>query len=317
MLSRVWQHSMIALAREERLGQAIQDSRFGHALARRYTAGENVAAAIRRASESFADRGVRASLFYLGEYVSDPAKIALNLTRIGEAIAALATSEIDRHVSVDPTQIGAMIGPDLARYHAETLADALSVVAREKTTLMIDMEDETFTDSTIAMHDALRTAGKPVALTLQANLRRTEADLKRQIARGAHVRLVKGAFVSTRDKSFVRRDEIKMNSRRLIDMMFSNQARETGFYPSIATHDDALQRYAIQHARAGGWKPSEWEIEMLLGVRDDLAATLAAEGFCVRLYMPFGVDWWPYAIRRIGESPGNAWLLARSLVSRA
>jgi proline dehydrogenase len=316
MLRRVWQRSMIALALNKQLGQAIQGSRLGHALARRYTAGEDVAAAIRRASDLFAQCGVRASLFYLGEYVSDPAKIALNVTRIDEAIDALATTDIDRHVSVDPTQIGAMTSAELARGHAESLTDALSVVAREKTTLMIDMEDGSFTDSTIALHDTLRAAGKPVALTLQANLRRTEADLLRQIAQGAHVRLVKGAFVSTREKSFVRRDEINMNSRRLIDLMFSQSARERGFYPSIATHDVALQRHAIERAKMAGWQASEWEIEMLLGVRDDLAAALAAEGFCIRLYMPFGVDWWPYAIRRIGENPGNAWLLARSLVSR-
>ena len=288
-------------------------------MARRYTAGENVAAAIRRANQLFERRGVRASLFYLGEYVSDPAKIALNVTRIGEAVAALAATEIDRHVSVDPTQIGAMIDPGLASRHAEALAEAFAHIARQdtrRTTLMIDMEDKSFTDSTIAMHDTLRAAGEPVALTLQANLRRTEADLKRQIVQGAHVRLVKGAFVSSHEKSFVRREEIKTNSRSLIDLMFSQSARETGFYPSIATHDDALQRYAIECAKATGWKASEWEIEMLLGVRDDLAATLAADGYCVRLYMPFGVDWWPYAIRRVGESFGNARLLARSLVSR-
>jgi proline dehydrogenase len=167
-----------------------------------------------------------------------------------------------------------------------------------------------------AHHDELRDGGLPVALTLQAYLRRTEADLGRQIARGAHVRLVKGAFVAGAATSFTRRGEIKANSRRLIDLMFSPGARDSGFYPSIATHDEALLRYAAERAKANGWPDDAWEIEMLLGVRDRLAAWLAASGRRVRLYLPFGRDWWPYAIRRIGENPANMTLLARSLISR-
>ena len=92
------------------------------------------------------------------------------------------------------------------------------------------------------------------------------------------MRLVKGAFVAGAATSFTRRAEIKANSRRLIDLMFSRRARDSGFYPSIATHDDALQRYAAERAAANGWPDDAWEIEMLLGVRDDLAASLAASG---------------------------------------
>ena len=128
--------------------------------------------------------------------------------------------------------------------------------------------------------------------------------------------LVKGAFVTSAATSFTRRGEIKANSRRLIDLMFSPSARDSGFYPSIATHDDSLQRRAAECAAANGWLTGRWEIEMLLGVCDDLAAALAANGRRVRLYLPFGRDWWPYAIRRIGENPANAALLARSLISR-
>jgi proline dehydrogenase len=231
----------------------------------------------------------------------------------------LAASPLDLHVSVDPTQIGQMLDPALARRNAFAVAKAIAAAPSEPPrvrAMMLDMEDLSFTDATIALHDELRAAGLPVALTLQAYLRRTEADLSRQIARGAHVRLVKGAFVAGAATSFTRRAEIKANSRRLIDLMFSPPARDSGFYPSIATHDDALQRYAAERAAENGWPDDAWEIEMLLGVRDDLAAALAASGRRVRLYLPFGRDWWPYAIRRIGENPANAALLARSLIAR-
>ncbi|MBL4614697.1 MAG: proline dehydrogenase family protein [Magnetovibrio sp.] len=180
--------------------------------------------------------------------------------------------------------------------------------------LMFDMEDASVIDDTIALHDGLADQNLPVALTLQAYLKRSEADLKRQIERGAKVRLVKGAFVAGDDIAFTTRTEIKANSRHLIDLMLSVEARETGFYPIIATHDDHVQAYAIEKAQQNGWRSDQYEFEMLLGVRTDVAERMAADGFRVRLYIPFGTDWWPYAIRRIGENPANAVLLARSLV---
>jgi len=97
--------------------------------------------------------------------------------------------------------------------------------------------------------------------------------------------------------------------------MFASPARTAGFYPIVATHDHRLHELALELARRNGWRPGEYEFEMLLGVRSDVSEALAARGERERLYVPFGVDWWPYAVRRIGESPRNALLLARSLVS--
>jgi proline dehydrogenase len=319
MLRRAWQNAMIALARSQGVTRFVQASRLGAALARRYIAGATPEAALARVARLGNERSIRASLFALGEYVSDLATIEATVLEQLSIVAQLAASPLDLHVSVDPTQIGHMLDPALARRNAFTVAEAVAAAAKDAPrvrAMMLDMEDQSFTDATIALHDELRAAGLPVALTLQAYLRRTEADLSRQIAHGAHVRLVKGAFVAGAATSFTRRGEIKANSRRLIDLMFSPSARDSGFYPSIATHDDRLQRYAAERAAENGWRDDAWEIEMLLGVRDDLAAALAASGRRVRLYLPFGRDWWPYAIRRIGENPANAALLARSLIAR-
>ncbi len=319
MLRRVWQAAMIALARAEGVTRRVQASRVGAALARRYVAGATAEAALARVTRLSQERSIRGSLFFLGEYVCDLATIETTVLEQLSVVAQLAGSTLDAHVSVDPTQIGHMLDTALARRNAFTVAEAIAAAPNEPPrvrAMMIDMEDQTFTDPTIALHDELRAAGLPVALTLQAYLRRTEADLGRQIANGAHVRLVKGAFVAGAATSFTRRAEIKANSRRLIDLMFSRDSRDSGFYPSIATHDEALQRYAAKRAAENGWPDDAWEIEMLIGVRDKLAASLAATGRRVRLYLPFGRDWWPYAIRRIGENPANAALLARSLISR-
>jgi len=310
---------MIALASSERLTKFVQSSRLGAALARRYTAGGEPASALVLAESLARDRAIRGSLYALGEYVSSSAKI-------GDAVAAqlaiverLAGSSLDVHLTVDPAQIGQVFDAALARRNAFAVAEAVAAAAAAPARLKataLGMEDASSVDATITLYDELSAAGLPVALTLQAYLRRTEADLARQIERGGRVRLVKGAFLGPAATSFVRREELQANWRRLIDLMLSRRAHECGFRPSIATHDDALQLYAIERAAANGWASDQWEIEMLLGVRDRLAAALAAAGRRVRLFLPSGRDWWPYAIRRIGENPGNAWLLARSLVSR-
>ena len=183
--------------------------------------------------------------------------------------------------------------------------------------MMLDMEDQSIIDWTIALHDVLLSAKMPVALTLQAYLRRTKSDLLTQIRRGTRVRLVKGAFAAGRAVAFTSTGYIKANSRRLIDLMFSRAARDAGFYPIIATHDERLQQYAIECAAREGWRAGEYEFEMLLGVRDGIAEGLSRRGERVRFYLPFGRDWWPYAMRRIGENPHNASILLRSLVASA
>ncbi|WP_306118547.1 MULTISPECIES: proline dehydrogenase family protein [unclassified Roseitalea] len=175
--------------------------------------------------------------------------------------------------------------------------------------------DTSVTQVTIALHDTLQGAGLPVALTLQAYRRRTWDDMVRQVERGSRIRLVKGAFAAGPDLAFQTQREIKSNSRHLIDLMLSPEARERGFYPVVATHDTALHEHAIAAVRRNGWEQGTYEFEMLLGVREDVARDLAARGERVRLYVPFGRDWWPHAVRRIGENPRNAVLLARSLVT--
>jgi proline dehydrogenase len=320
MFGRAWQSNMIALARSKRCKAAIQSARAASSIAKRYVAGASPEAAISRASALFAQRQIRSSLFFLGEYVDTPELVDENVAAKLAVTKLLSEASLDVHVSVDPTQIGYSLDPERARSNAFLIAEAVSQGAIGRPgvhALMLDMEDQSIIDGTIAIHEVLFSAKMPVALTLQAYLRRTESDLLFQIQRGTRVRLVKGAFVAGHAMAFPSRADIKANSRRLIDLMFSRTARDAGFYPIVATHDDRLHQYAIERAARGGWRAGEYEFEMLLGVRDDIAENLARCGERVRLYLPFGRDWWPYAMRRIGENPRNAWLLLRSLVASA
>ena len=318
MLRRLWQSAMIALARSAGVTRFVQGSALMSGLAERYVAGATARDGVRRAEGLMRQNGIRSSLFFLGEYVDDPAKIEQAVVNKIAVAGLLAEAGLDVHVSVDPTQIGASIDPNLLQDNADRIGGRFAATAHISSALrclMIDMEDHTVVDQTIAAHDRLQARGVPVGITLQAYLRRTEADLAKLAARPSRVRLVKGAFVGSRDIAFTTQAEIKANFHRLIDLMFSPQARRNGFYPVVATHDDRLQAYARKKAAEAGWQPGEYEFEMLMGVRGDIAEKLAAAGEIVRLYVPFGQDWWPYAIRRIGENPRNAMLLARSLIN--
>lgn len=321
-MRRLWQSTLIRLARRDGLTRFVQAWRATSALAQRYVAGRTAEGAAQRARQLFDEKGLRASLFYLGEYVTDLDVIRHTIDQKMVVSSALAQAELDVHVSVDSTQIGQLIAAEVTRKNAAEIVRGFNNVLNESgacadrvNVLMFDMEDASVIDDTVALHDGLADRGEQVGLTLQAYLKRTEADLKRQIQRGAKVRLVKGAFVAGDDIAFTTRADIKANTRRLLDLMFSPEARANGFYPIVATHDERIQAYVIEKAREGRWPKDAFEFEMLLGVRGDVAERLAAQGFRTRLYMPFGVDWWPYAIRRIGENPANAVLLARSLVS--
>lgn len=318
MFRRTWQATMIALARSARITRLMQGSRTGTELARRYVGGGDAAAAV-HTGKALMQSGIRSSMFYLGEYVDTRELMAENVHAKLDVVQALRPTSLDRHVSIDPTQLGHSIDPSLCLEHTMQIARAVADASRGREgvhCVMLDMEDHSLNEPTIALHDTLKLQGLPVALTLQAYLRRTEADMNVQLRKGSKVRLVKGAFAAGSDRAFTSQAEIKESYRRLLRLMFSREARRSGFYPIVATHDDRLHALAIQLARENDWKPGEYEFEMLLGARPDVTQALATQGERVRLYLPFGRDWWPYAVRRIGENPRNATLLMRSVLGR-
>lgn len=320
MTRRTWQSGMITLARSQTAKTTMQRWGAASALASRFVAGATADQAVAYATALQAQHAIRGSLFYLGAYVDRPDLVAENVAAKLAAAALLGRTGLDVHVSVDPTQIGYSLDPAKAQRAAFTIAEAVQRAASDRPgvhALMFDMEDHSVVDATIALHDAIKSAGLPVALTLQAYLRRTEADIRAQIRHGTRLRLVKGAFAAGSETAFTRRFEVKANSRRLIDLMFARDARDAGFYPILATHDDRPQAYALERAGAAEWRAGEYEFEMLLGVRNDVAEDLARRDERVRLYLPFGRDWWPYAVRRIGENPRNALLLLRALAGSA
>lgn len=296
----------------------MQSRRTATNLARRYVAGDDVSAAVEIAT-ALKQEGISCSAFYLGEYVNRPDLVEKNMAAKQAVIGALAAAGLDVHVSVDPTQVGCAIDWDEGAANVAALAEFLTQQTADKPgrhCLMLDMEDFSVNARTLSLYDELTTSGNGMAITLQAYLRKTGDDMARLIEQGAMVRLVKGAFAAIDAVAYKSHDVIKNRYRLLIDQMLAPRARECGFYPIFATHDHRLHDYAVHKARARGWKPGEYEIEMLYGARMDVARSLARRGETIRLYLPFGTDWWPYAIRRIGENPANAALLLAGLIGR-
>lgn len=313
---KLWQGAMIGLARSAAVTRFMQERAPTSGLAARFVAGptvEDFAAVARR----LRGRRMATSAFILGEYVSDPAKVKINVEGIKAAIAVLDGTTVDLHVSVDPSQVGYAIDDTLGEANVFALAEALAGhPGTGRKTLMLDMEDESYVERTLALHDRLRDEGLPAAVTVQAYLKRSAADIERLAADGAMVRLVKGAFVGSPATALASRPAIDAAYRRLADRLLSPEARAAGARPVFGTHDAAIVEEVRALAGRHGWRPGDYEFEMLYGVRPALQQALADDGEAVRLYLPFGRDWWPYAVRRVGESPRNAWLVVKALLSR-
>lgn len=317
----IFQRTTIALARSPAMGRAMRAVAARTSLAQRFVGGADVDTAVRTALRLRDAHGIRASLFYLGEYVADPAAIEHNVSQAINACGALGAAGLDVHVSVDPTAIGYMASDALGEANARRIGQALRQAAGQDTGqaaragqhwMVLDMEDAGIRERTCVLHRSLLEAGLPAGLTLQARRRRTPEDLAWAIRQHTSLRLVKGAFPE-RALDHAGRDRIDHAYLDAAAIMLSREAREAGFYPVFGTHDDRLAGAIMALARERGWSPDAFEFEMLYGVRPDWQLALRGLGYNVRVYLPFGGDWWPYAIRRVGENPGNAWLLARSL----
>jgi proline dehydrogenase len=298
-----WQRLMIRAATSTRIKRAMTAAgnllRVGRRFAGRASVPEAVAVAGRLRA-----RGLRVSLFHLGEYAQDAATVETTVQQTMAAAAALGAAGLDAHVSIDPTSLGFLLDESLGRTNACRIGDSVRAAGRGGfDCLMLDMEDYPMLERTLALERELADRGIPVGITLQAYLHRTAADLASIIRRAGHVLLVKGAFAERTPLAWEERPAIDANFLALAAAMLSPEARDSGFRPAFGTHDQNLIRAIQDLAREHRWPPGSYEFEFLYGVRPKLAGALAAAGQRVRLYLPFGTDWWPYVARRIGENP--------------
>ena len=274
-------------------------------LVRRFVAGESLEEAL-EALERLRDGGMRTTVDVLGESVDSEEAARHAADRYIETLDALARRGLDGNVSLKLTQMGLDVDRSFCRAN---LGGVLDRAAESGAFVRIDMEDHTRTDATLALARELRPSYPHLGVVIQSYLRRSAADVEELIAERMRVRLCKGAYNEPPSVAFATKVEVDESYRVLMERLLLD-----GNYPAIATHDERLIEHARAFAAEHGVAPSRYEFQMLFGIRRDLQRRLVAEGYTVRIYVPYGAEWYPYFMRRLAERPANVLFLLRSLL---
>ncbi|HZO92648.1 MAG TPA: proline dehydrogenase family protein [Candidatus Baltobacteraceae bacterium] len=277
-------------------------------LARRFIAGESVGQAVDAVSALNA-QGMTATCDFLGEDVTVEAEAQRTVDAYAELLAEMRRRGVDANVSVKLTAMGLLIDEKLA---LANLRRVLAEAAKNADPFVrIDMEGSAVTAATLRLFEEAYAETKHVGPVLQAYLKRTPEDVERVIALGARVRLCKGAYAEPPDVAYKDMPTIRRQYLRCAEMLL-----ERGNYPGIATHDPLLIDAVRTFAGERGIAAERFEFQMLYGVRPELQRKLVADGYRLRVYVPYGTHWAGYFYRRITERPENALFALRSIFSR-
>jgi proline dehydrogenase len=273
--------------------------------ARRFIAGENVAEAI-EAARAVQARGLGITLDYLGESVRSLAEADAATREYLAAIDAIIASGIERNISLKLTQLGLDVDKASA---VDNLRKILGRAEPAGFFVRIDMESSQYTEVTLEVFETVWQQGhRAIGVVLQSALYRSERDVERVMALGGRVRLVKGAYKEPKDVAYQKKADVDAAYERLMKALLTR-----GNYPAIATHDpvmiDIARRFATDH-KIG---IDKFEFQMLYGIRRDLQTALHDEGYRLRVYIPFGREWFPYFMRRLGERPANVSFVLRGI----
>jgi proline dehydrogenase len=272
---------------------------------RRFVAGETIDDALQAIRELSA-QGISATLDHLGENVETEADAVRATEDYLKVLDAIGNSGMQSHVSLKLTALGLDLGDELCRANVERIvAKALEVGAL----VTIDMESTEYTDRTLAIYRSLRQKYANVGIVIQSYLYRSEADVTALCQEGAHVRLCKGAYKEPPVHAFPKKADVDANYVRLTKMLLSAEARARHTFGAIATHDARMIEVTCQYAAENMVPRDEFEFQMLHGIRRDLQKQLAADGYGMRVYVPYGTEWYPYYMRRLAERPANVWFI--------
>jgi proline dehydrogenase len=298
--------TLIALSRNRTLRHFCENSRIGVRLSSRFVAGLEIAGAL-RVAEAVGRQGMAVTLDSLGESVTSETEAHRAADVYHQLLDELAARKLNANISLKLTQMGLDISPLLA----ETIAWKLAEHAHSTGNFVrIDMEESKLTQTTLDIVRRIHArpeSREAIGVVIQAYLYRSEADVEQLLAEGIRIRLCKGAYKESAEVAFPHKSDVDANYIRLGGMLL-----DSPIYHGLATHDErmiaAIKAYAAKH----GISSSRFEFQMLYGVRRDLQRKLVQEGYNVRVYVPFGTDWYPYFMRRLAERPANLIFLARN-----
>jgi proline dehydrogenase len=305
--------ALLQLSDSDLVRSAVLKAPVSRAVVARYVAGETVPDAVRVAGELRTTNRL-ATLDYLGEDTTDRARAEATCMVYARLLDALAEADLAAYgaaeVSVKLSAIGQALpndGDAIALENARALCEA---AARAGTTVTLDMEDHTTTDRTLEALRELRVDFPSVGAVLQSYLHRTEADCRDLATEGSRVRLCKGAYKEPESVAFQDRDDVDLAYVRCLKVLMAGEG-----YPMVATHDPRLLDIAQALAGHHGRSPDSYEFQMLHGIRPGEQMRIADRGHQLRVYVPFGEDWYAYLVRRMAERPANVQFFLRSLVS--
>jgi proline dehydrogenase len=275
--------------------------RLFYRIAKRWIAGYTLQDAI-SAARNANERKMQALLNRLGEHTPDRTLIQQYVEEYLKLLEAIKSEKLEATISIKPSQIG--LTADVTLYR-DNLLKILARGEDEGRFVWIDMENSPYTESTVQVYRELLVTHKNLGLCLQANMKRSESDLRDLLPRGGKIRLVKGAYPENGDVAFKRRSELNANYLRLMHILF-----EQGKFFAIGTHDEKM---IIEAEKLGRDRTADFEFQLLKGIRDDLKSRLLTDGFKVSEYIPYGPEWYNYSKRRMRERKRNILLLIRSI----
>src|ERR1700742_121013 len=272
---------------------------------RRFVAGEELTDAV-AAIRQLNQKKIYATFDHLGESISSERETRAEVKEYADVLDAISVNTLNSNVSVKLTQLGLDVSPELCYDNTRAIVET---ARRYNNFVRIDMEDSTKTDSTLDIFRRLRGEFDNVGIVVQSYLYRTEKDIDDLLAIGARIRLCKGAYkepesVAFQDKSDVDASYVKLMQKLLV----------SGIYHGIATHDEKMIAATRQFATEKKITADKFEFQMLYGVRRDLQDKLIADGYRVRVYVPYGQYWYPYFMRRLAERPANVWFVMKNMM---
>jgi proline dehydrogenase len=304
--------TFIALSESKSLRAIAERSSFGQRTSARFVAGTQVADAI-RAAAIVNQFGAGVSIDNLGENVTNVEEARTSARLYHDLLDAIAANNLNANISLKLTHMGLDVDQKMAFEIVRNLV-AKAASMTPKNFVRVDMEGSAYTQRTLDfVHELHRVPGNAgnVGTVIQSYMRSAEADVDKLLADRIRIRLCKGAYKEPDAIAFQKKSEVDANYVKLMKVLM-----KSGIYHGLATHDEAIINEAKAFAKRDGVAPDAFEFQMLHGIRRDLQQSLVKEGWRVRVYIPFGTEWYPYFMRRLAERPANVFFIAKNLLRK-
>jgi len=301
----VTKSAFLYLSKSERFKRFLTRFRSFNNVTRRFVAGEQLGDAV-EAIRQLNRKEISASFDHLGESITSEAATHEEVNEYLRVLDSIHENKLDSNVSIKLTQLGLDVSQELCYVNTRTIVEA---ALRYDNFVRIDMEDSSKTDATLQVFKRLRSEFDNVGIVIQSYLYRSENDVKELLSIGARIRLCKGAYKEPASVAFPDKADVDANYVKLTKLLLTS-----GLYHGLATHDEKIITAIRNFVTERGISSDSFEFQMLYGIRRDLQEKLVAQGYRMRVYVPYGRYWYPYFMRRLAERPANVWFVLRNVM---